>query len=103
MGVGFAVDFLWIYGDFFFFFFFMGFGGFMEWMFGGFAVAVCSGFVEDFWWVCKGRSGVGMAWTRGGSQVWVAGWLLLLTNHYHNPYESHTKHEHEHEHEHELE
>jgi hypothetical protein len=38
MGVGFAVDFLWIYGDFFFFFF--GFwwvsSGFMEWMFGGF-------------------------------------------------------------------
>jgi hypothetical protein len=35
-------------------------------------VVVCSGFVEDFWWVCTGRGGA--AW-RG--LVWVAGWLSL--------------------------
>ncbi len=59
-----------------------------------FTVAVCSGFVEDFWWVCTGCGGA--AWhglavgrgfgLRGGS---------LSTNHCHNPHESHTKHEHE--------
>jgi hypothetical protein len=100
MGVGFAMDFLWIYDEFLLFFYIWVLvvsSGFMEWMFGGFAVAVCSGFVKDFWWVCKGRGGVSVAWARGGSRVWVAGWLSLSlsTNHCHNPHESYTKHEHE--------
>ena len=54
------------------FFFFNGFwwvsGGSMEWMFGGFTVAICSGFVEDFWRVYTGRSGAawcGLAVGRG--------------------------------------
>ena len=44
-------------------------------------VAVCSGFVEDFWWVCTGCGGA--AWR--GLAVWVAGWLSLSTSHCHNP------------------
>ena len=49
----------------------------MELMFGGFAVVVCSGFIVDFWWVCKGRSVANVAWARNGvhgvGSQWVVG------------------------------
>jgi hypothetical protein len=46
----------------------------MEWMFGGFPVAVCSGFIVDFWWVCKGRGGASVAWARNGLRVCLIAW-----------------------------
>ena len=51
-----------------------------------FTVAVCSGFVEDFWWVCTGCGGTawrGLAVGRGFGLR--GGSLYLSTSHCHNP------------------
>ena len=51
-----------------------------------FTVAVSSGFVEDFWWVCTGCGGAAWRGLTVGREFGLRGGSLYLsTSHCHNP------------------